>query len=132
MLYNSDVQTKTLTKWDTIKVATKHLTIITMFKYRPSNNSHITLYTQRNPYSTPGTNTSMIGSVHTCTHTHTHMSTHTHTHEHIHMHTYAHTDTHTHTHNLRYITSVSRCEEMGFESSFKSGRRFGALESIRE
>ena len=122
MLYNSDVQTKTLTKRDNIKVATKHLTIITMFKYRPSNNSHITLYTQRNPYSTPGTNTSMS----------THMSTHTHTHEHIHMHTYAHTDTHTHTHNLRYITSVSRCEEMGFESSFKSGRRFGALESIRE
>ena len=43
----------------------------------PVDNSHITLYTHRNPYATPGTNTTMIGSACmgacTCTCTHTHM-----------------------------------------------------------
>ena len=41
--------------------------------------SHITLYTDRNPYSTPGANTSMIGSACACVHTHTHTHAHTHT-----------------------------------------------------
>ena len=54
-----------LIKRDCITLATKHATITTIFKYVPSNNSHITLYTHRNPYSTPGTNTSVIGSART-------------------------------------------------------------------
>ena len=83
-------------KRDTITLATKHITIITIFKCMPSNNSHITLYTHRNPYSTPGTKTSMIGSVLAPTHTHKH--THTHTYVHAHTDTHAHTHTHTHTH----------------------------------
>ena len=32
---------------------------VQQYSNMPSNNSHITLYTHRNPYSTPGTNTSM-------------------------------------------------------------------------
>ena len=46
----------------------------TTFKYLPSNNSHIALYSHRNPYSTPGANTIMIRSAHARTHalTHTH------------------------------------------------------------
>ena len=109
-LYNSYVQIKTLIKRDSITLATKHVTITTMFIYMPLNNSHITLYTHRNPYSTPGTNTSMIESAraraHTRMHTHTHarmhtpsgMNTHTHTRMHTHRRARAHTHTHTHIH----------------------------------
>ena len=109
-LYNRYVQIKSLIKKDSITLATKHVMITTIFKYMPSDNSHITLYTHRNPYSTPETNTSMIGSAcararahthkHTHTHTHTHICTHilTHTYTHIYMHTHTHTRTHTHTH----------------------------------
>ena len=53
---------KTLIKRDRITLATKHVTITTIFKYMPLDNSHITLYTHGNPYSTLGTNTSVIGS----------------------------------------------------------------------
>ena len=61
------------------------------------DNSHITLYIHRNPYSTPGTNTTLIGSVcaRACVHTHAHTHAHIHTHN---MHT--HTRTHTHTHRV--------------------------------
>ena len=49
-------QIKTLIKRENITRATKHQTIITIFSYIPSNNSHITMYTHRNPYSTAGMN----------------------------------------------------------------------------
>ena len=127
MLYNSYVQPHThkkSIKRDSITLATKHVTITTIFKYMPSNNSHITLYTLRNPYSIPGTNTIMIGSAHADTHTHTlacahtHMDkhTHTHTHTHTHMHAFTHTHacihTHKHTHTHTY-RGVSRQAEEG-------------------
>ena len=65
MLYNSYVQIKTLIKRDSITLATKHTTITTIFKYMPPTTltSHCT-HTHRNPYSTPGTNTNITGSVH--------------------------------------------------------------------
>ena len=80
-----------------------------------SYNSHIALYTQRNPCSIPGTNTNVIGSAHhrhthararTHTHTHTHAHTHTHTHTHTHPHTHTHTHMHTSCHH-RHSSSVS-------------------------
>ena len=37
-------------------LATKHVTITTIFKFMPSNNSHVTLCTHTHSYSTPGTN----------------------------------------------------------------------------
>ena len=83
-------------KRDTITLATKHITIITIFKCMPSNNSHITLYTHRNPYSTPlKKNNIMIGSARA--HTHTFSLSLAHTHAHTHAHAHAHTHTHTHT-----------------------------------
>ena len=81
-LCNSYVQIETLIKRDSITLATKHITSTTIFKYMPFNNSYITLYTHRNPYSPPGTNTSMIGSARACTHTNTHTRAHTYTHTH--------------------------------------------------
>ena len=45
-----DVQIKLLIKRDSKTLATKNVTITTIFKYMPSNNSHITFYTHRNPY----------------------------------------------------------------------------------
>ena len=81
-LYNSYVQIKTLSKRYSITLPTKHVKITTIFKFMPSNNSHTILYTHINPYSTTGTNTTMIGSARTRTHAHTH--THTHTRTHIH------------------------------------------------
>ena len=47
----SSVQIKTLIKRDSITLATKHVTITTIFKYMPIHNSHLTLYTHRNPFS---------------------------------------------------------------------------------
>ena len=71
-------------------VATKHVTTTTIFKYMPSSNSHITLYTHRNPYSTPGTNISIVGSSRTHTDTDTDTDTHRHTHtQSAHAHTFA-------------------------------------------
>ena len=64
---------------DSITLATKRVTITTIFTYMPSDNTHILLYT---PYSTPGTNTSTTGSAHARTHAHTHARTHTHRHTH--------------------------------------------------
>ena len=72
------MQIKTLVKRDSITLATKHITITTIFKYMPLDNSHITLYTHRNRYSTPGTNASMVGSA--CTRVRAHAHKHTHTH----------------------------------------------------
>ena len=68
-----------------------------MFKYMPSKNSYITLYTHRNPYSTPGTNTIMVGSAYAHTHAYTHTHTRTHTHTHARPHARTHTYTHMHT-----------------------------------
>ena len=87
---------KLLIQRDSKTLATKHKTITTTFKYMLSNNSHIALYTQSsNPYSTPGANNSMIGSVGTwCVNTDTHTQTQTHTHTDTHTHTYTHTHTH--------------------------------------
>ena len=113
-----------------LKLATKHVTITTIFKYMPLNNSHIILYTYRNPYSTPGTNTIMIGSArprararahtHTYTHMHTHTCTNTHTHMHTHIHTHAHTQTHAHTHthtHTRTYTHIKRANGQRFFNS---------------
>ena len=52
-LYNSYVQIKTLTERENITLVKKHVTIITIFRHVLSNNSLITLYTDRNPYPTP-------------------------------------------------------------------------------
>ena len=81
---------KLLIQRDSKTLATKHKTITTTFKYMPSNNSHIALYTQSsNPYSTPGANNSMIGSVGTwCVNTDTDTQTQTHTHTHTYTHTH--------------------------------------------
>ena len=49
VLYNSYVQMKTFINRDSITLATKHVTNTTIFKYMPSNNSHITSKTRRNP-----------------------------------------------------------------------------------
>ena len=78
---------KSQIKRDSITQATRHITITTIFKYMPSNNFHMTLYTQRNLYSTPGTNIIIIETVHRHRHTQTHTDTHTHTHPHTHTHT---------------------------------------------
>ena len=50
---------------------TKYISTTTTFKYMPSNKSHITLYTRRNPRLTPGTNIITTGSAHARTHAHT-------------------------------------------------------------
>ena len=47
---------KLLIKRDSRTRATRYVAITTVYKCMPSNNSHITLYTRRNPHSTPATN----------------------------------------------------------------------------
>ena len=79
-LYNSYVQIKSLDNRDFKALATKHVMITTIFKYMPSNNSHITLHTHRNPYSTPETNTILIGLARMRAHTHTHTRARAHVH----------------------------------------------------
>ena len=69
------VQIKSSVKMDSITLATEYVLIATIFKHMLLGNSHITLYTHRKPYSTPGTNTIMIGSVHARKHTPTHTHT---------------------------------------------------------
>ena len=93
-LYNGYIKIKSLIKRDGITLATEHLTTTTVFKYMPLNNSHVTLNTCKNPYSTPGTNI-MNGSV--LAHAHTHTHAHAHACSHARAHTRTHTHTHTHT-----------------------------------
>ena len=92
-------QIKSLIKRDSITLATKHVTITTIFKYMPPNNSHITLHTHRNPHPAPGINTIMTGSSYAHTHTHMHARTHACTH------------TQTHTASSRYRRFASRFED---------------------
>ena len=96
------VQIKSSVKMDSITLATEYVLIATIFKHMLLGNSHITLYTHRKPYSTPGTNTIMIGSVHARKHT----PTHTHTYIHTHTHTYTHTHTCTPTQTQQLCTKI--------------------------
>ena len=48
------IQIQTLLKRDSITIATKHVTITTVFDYVPSDNSHITLYRSQSKMFNPG------------------------------------------------------------------------------
>ena len=64
------VQIKTLIKRDSITLATNDQAYNNI-PNMPLDKSHITLHIHRNPYSTPGTNTTMIGSAGACVCAHT-------------------------------------------------------------